>query len=322
MKYLLSFGASALFLAVSAGAALSQQYPTKPIRHIVGFPPGGSTDLVARLVASKLTEALGQQVVVDNRAGAGGSIAATIVATAAPDGYTLYHAGITMAINPALRKNLPYDTLKDFAPITLLVKMPTVLLVHPSLPAKSIADFVAYAKAAPGKMSYGSSGAGAAPHLAMELFKKQTGINVVHIPYKGSAPAITDLMGGQISVMFDNLPATLPQIRSGKVRALAVGTTRRSPQLPEVPTISETVLPGFEVPVWYGMFTQAAVPRPIVDKLNATVVKILGMPDVQRRLAEIGVDPAPMTSAEFGAFLKSETVKWAAAVKDAGMTAE
>jgi tripartite-type tricarboxylate transporter receptor subunit TctC len=261
-------------------------------------------------------------VVVDNRAGAGGSIAATIAATAAPDGYTLYHAGITMAINPALRKNLPYDTLKDFAPITLLVKMPTVLLVHPSLPAKSIADFVAYAQAAPGKISYGSSGAGAAPHLAMELFKKQTGINVVHIPYKGSAPAITDLMGGQISVMFDNLPATLPQIRSGKVRALAVGTTRRSPQLPEVPTISETVLPGFEVPVWYGMFTQAAVPRPIVDKLNATVVKILGMPDVQRRLAEIGVDPAPMTSAEFGAFLKSETVKWAAAVKDAGMTAE
>lgn len=322
MKHLLSFGVSALLLAVSAGAALSQQYPTKPIRHIVGFPPGGSTDLVARLVASKLTEALGQQVVVDNRAGAGGTIAATIVATAAPDGYTLYHAGITMAINPALRKNLPYDVLKDFAPITLLVKMPTVLLVHPSLPVKSIADFVAYAKAAPGKISYGSSGAGAAPHLAMELFRKQTGINVVHIPYKGSAPAITDLMGGQISAMFDNLPATLPQIRSGKVRALAVGTTRRSPQLPEVPTISETVLPGFEVPVWYGMFTQAAVPRPIVDKLNATVVKILGMPDVQRRLAEIGVDPAPMTSAEFGAFLKSETVKWAAAVKDAGMTAE
>lgn len=311
-----------LLPATTASIAQSQVYPTKPIRHIVGFPPGGSTDLVARMVAAKLTEEFGQQVVVDNRPGAGGSVAASIVARAAPDGYTLYHAGITMAINPALRKNLPYDTLRDFSPITLLAKLPTVLLVHPTLPVKTIKDFVAYAKAAPGKVNYGSSGAGAAPHLAMELFKKQAGIDIVHIPYKGSAPALNDLMGGNISAMFDNLPATLPHVRAGKARALAVGTIKRSAQLPEVPTISESVIPGYEVTVWYGMFTQAAVPKPIVDKLNATVVKILGMPDVQRRLADIGADPSPLTSAEFGAFLRAETTKWAAVIKDAKIVVE
>lgn len=308
-------------VAVQAAEAIGK-YPSKPIRHIVGFPPGGSTDLVARMVAGKLTETFGQQVVVDNRPGAGGSTAAALVARAAPDGYTTYHAGITMAINPALRRDLPYDVLKDFAPITLLAKMPTILLVHPAMPARTIQEFVAYAKANPGRVNYGSSGAGAAPHLAMELFKRQVGINVVHVPYKGSAPALTDLMGGQINAMFDNMAATVTAVTSGKVRALAVGSSRRSPQLPDVPTIAETVLPGFEVTVWYGMFTQAAVPRPIVEKLNAAVVKALNMPEVQARFADVGVEASPMTSAAFSAFLKSEVEKWGAAVKDAGMTAD
>jgi tripartite-type tricarboxylate transporter receptor subunit TctC len=312
---------SILFLANTCGAQ-STAYPTKPIRYIVGFPSGGSTDLVARLVAGKLSEAFGLQVVVDNRPGAGGSVAATVVARAAPDGYTLYHAGITMAINPALRKNLPYDTFKDFAPITLHVKLPTVLLVNSGVPVKTIQDLIAYAKASPGKINYGSSGAGAAPHLAMELLKKQTGIDMMHIPYKGSAPAINDLMGGRITAMFDNLPATLIHVKGGKVRALAVGSAQRSPELPDVPTISETVIPGFEVTVWYGMFTQAAVSKQIIEKLNTSVVKILGMSDVRRQLADIGAEPSPMTPTQFGAFLKSETVKWATAVKDAGLTAE
>lgn len=312
----------ALLVAINAGGAMAQEYPVRPIRHIVGFTPGGSTDLVARIVAGKLTEAFGQQVVVDNRPGAGGTIAATTVSRAAPDGYTLYHAGITMAINPALRPGLPYHPLRDFTPITLLVKLPTVLLVHPAMPAKTLKEFVAHARANPGKLQYGSSGVGAAPHLAMELLKKTAGIDLLHVPYKGSAPAMADLFSGQITSMFDNLPGAITQIKAGKVRALALGTPTRSAEVPDVPTIAESGYPGFEVTVWFGMFGPAGMPRAITTKLNSTVAAILDMPDVKRRLAEIGAVPSPLTSEQFAAFVKSEVAKWAAVIRDAGIKAD
>lgn len=302
-------------------SAHAQAFPYKPIRYVVGFAPGGSTDLVARLVASKLTELLGQQVIVDNRAGAGGTLAAETVVRAAPDGYTLYHAGITQAINPALRKNLTYNPLQDFATVSLLVKLPSVFVVHPAVPARTVAEFVAHAKANPGKINYGSSGVGAAPHLAMELLKRMTGIDVVHVPYKGSAPALTDLLGGQIPSMFDNLPACLPHIKAGRVRALGVGSAGRSAQIPDVPAINESV-PGFEVTVWYGMFAPAGTPAAIVAKLNQQVGKVLAAPEVLRRLGENSADAAPTTPEGFSAFLKSETTRWAKVIKEAGITAD
>ena len=314
---------AACFLLLSAHPAIAaESYPVRPIRHIVGFAPGGSTDLVARIMAGKLTEVLGQQVIVDNRPGAGGSIAASTVAKAAPDGYTTYHAGITMAINPALRKDLPYHPLRDFTPISLVVKLPTVLMVPASAPTKSIKAFVANAKVNAGELNYASSGAGAAPHLAMELFKKMAGIQLTHVPYKGSAPALNDMMAGNVSSMFDNLPAALTQIKAGRVRALGVGTLERSAQIPDVPTIAESGYPGFEVTVWYGMFAPAGLPRPVLTKLNSGVVAILKMPDVQKRLEELSAVPSPMTPEQFSAFLKSEVARWAAVVKEAGITVE
>jgi tripartite-type tricarboxylate transporter receptor subunit TctC len=227
-----------------------------------------------------------------------------------------------MAINPALRKDLPYHPLKDFTPISLVVKLPTVLMVTASAPAKSVKDFVAHAKANTGKLNYASSGAGAAPHLAMELFKKMAGIQLSHVPYKGSAPALNDMMAGNIYCMFDNLPAALSQIKAGRVRALGVGTLERSGQLPDVPTIAESGYRDFEVTVWYGMFAPAGLPRPILTKLNSNIGAILRMPDVQKRLEDLSAVPSPMTPEQFSAFLKSEVVRWAVVVKEAGITVE
>jgi tripartite-type tricarboxylate transporter receptor subunit TctC len=313
--------ASLVLLGVYPALA-AEAYPVRPIRHIVGFAPGGSTDLVARIMAGKLTEALGQQVIVDNRPGAGGSIAASMVAKAAPDGYTTYHAGITMAINPALRKDLPYHPLRDFTPISLVAKLPTVLMVNASAPPKTVKEFVAHARANPGKLNYASSGAGAAPHLAMELFKKMAGIQLTHVPYKGSAPALNDLMAGNVYCMFDNLPAALSQIKAGRVRALAVGTLQRSNQIPDVPTIAESGYPDFEVTVWYGMFAPAGLPKPVLTKLNSNVQAILRMPDVQKRFEELSAVPSPMTPEQFSAFLKSEVARWATVIREAGITVE
>lgn len=318
MKIVLSLLASVL----TAGPLLAQNYPGKPIRCIVGFPPGGSTDLIARTVAGKLTELIGQQVIVENRPGAGGSIAGEIAARATPDGYTLMHAGITMAINPALRSNLPYVPLRDFAPVSQLTNLPNVLVVHPSFPAKTVADFIAMARAQPGKISYGSSGVGAAPHLSMELFKKRAGVNIVHVPYKGSAQALTELLGGQIPSMFDNLPAILPHIKAGRVRALAVPSVIRNPQLPDVPTFVEAGIVDFVVNGWLGMFAPAATPREVIAILNAHVVKTLQAADTQKRLAEHGAETAPSTPAEFGALLKSETARWAQVIRDVGVPSE
>ncbi len=306
----------------AAGATFAQQFPIRPIRYIVGFPPGGSTDLIARTAATKLTELIGQQVIVENRPGAGGSIAAEVAARATPDGYTLMHAGMTMAINPALRKNLPYVPLRDFAPVSRLTNLPNVMIVSNTFPAKTVQEFIAHAKANPGKISYGSPGVGAVPHLSMELFKKLAGVDIVHVPYKGSAQALTDLLGGQIPVIFDNLPANLPHIKAGRIRALGIPSAKRNPQLPEVPTFIESGVAGFEVNGWLGMFAPAATPREVIAILNAHVVKALNAPDTVKRLAEAGAEAAPSTPAEFGALLKSETVRWAQVIRDAGVPAE
>lgn len=323
MKTSLLAVATALVLA-SIGAAQSQDYPNRPLRNIVPFPPGGGVDTVTRIVAAKLSEVLGQQIVVDNRSGgAGGTVGAAAAAKATPDGYTVLTCQIAShAISPALYKKLPYDHLKDFVPISRLGTTPNVLSVHPSVPVKSVGEFIAYAKASPGKINYGSPGVGTSPHLTMELFKMTTGIDLVNVPYKGGAPALIDLLGGRTVVMFANLPEHLPSVKAGKLRALGVSSAKRSPQLPEVPTVAESGVPGFEVTVWYGMCAPAGVPKGIVAKLNAAVVKTLNLPEVKERLAQNSIEAGSSTPEEFAAFIRSETAKWAKVVKDAGVTAE
>jgi tripartite-type tricarboxylate transporter receptor subunit TctC len=308
-----------LALSLSVGTGHTQAYPAKPVRLLIGPAAGGPTDALVRVVAAKLSEMWDQQIVVENRPGAGNTIAPTIAAKAPPDGYTLTQCGISDAIAPALYQKLSYDLLRDFAPISLLGTTPNILVVHPAIPAKSVQEFVAYAKANPGKVDYGSTGVGISTHLSMELFKTMTGINLVHVPYKGATLLYTDLIAGRVSAAFGNLPGHVENVRIGRVRALGVSTLKRSMRLPEVPTIAESGVPGFDVTVWYGLCTPAAVPKPILTKLNTDVVKALGMPELQRRLEQLGVDPGPTTSQQFAAFIKSETAMWAKVVKDAGI---
>ena len=314
--------AAALALA-SIGAAHSQAYPNKPIRLVVGLPAGGGADTLTRIVAAKLSETMAQQVLVENRVGSGGLIAADAAAKSTPDGYTLLFGSTSYnAIFASFYKKLPYDPVKDFAPISLVATLPNVLVVNLSLPAKSVSEFIAYAKANPGKISYASSGSGSTLHLSMEMLKSMTGIDVVHVPYKGGVLALGDLLSGQIQAMFEILPTDLPYIKAGRVRALAVTTAKRSAQLPDVPTMAEAGVPGFEVTVWYAMFAPAGVPIPIIAKLNADVVKVLNMPDVKERFAQQGADASPSTPEQLVAFQKSEITKWAKVVKESGATAE
>lgn len=313
---------AAIFATALATAAVAQEYPAKPVRFVVGLAPGGGADIVARIVAAKLSEVWGQQVVVENRTGAGGAIATDLVAKTAPDGYTLLLCNMaTHAIGPALHRKLPYDHIRDFAPVSILGTTPNILAIHPSMPAKTVKEFIALARANPGKINYGSSGVGTALHLTMELFRTMTGIHVVHVPYKGGSAAAADLLGGQIGAMFANLPTQLQNMRAGKVRALGLTSAKRHSLVPEVPTISETV-PGFEVTVWQGMCAPAGIAKSILMKLNTDVVKALNQSDVQRRLADTGVDSAPSSPDQFAALIKSETAKWAKAVRDSGATAE
>ncbi len=307
----------------ASGVACSQDYPSRPLRNIVSYPPGGGVDVGARIVATRLGDIMGQMVVVDNRPGAGGNIGAEIAARATPDGYTLFTCQIAShAISPALYKKLPYDPIKDFAPISLVGMTPNVLVVHPSLPPKSVTEFIAYAKANPGKLNFGSSGVGASPHLTMELFKSTTSINLVHVPYKGGALALSDLLGGHVTVMFDNLPGQLQVIKTAKVRALGVTSAKRAEQLPDVPTISEAGVPGFEVTVWYGLCVPATVPRRIIAKLNAFVVRTLHLPDVRERLEQASIQPSPSSPEQFAAYIDSEAAKWAKVIKGAGLSAD
>ena len=306
------------FVADSGSASV---FPNHPIRLLVGLPPGGSTDAIARIVASKLGDALGQHVVVDNRTGASGLIASEIAARAPADGHTLlFGASFYSEVYASLERRLPYDPVRDFAPISLVTKVPNVLIVHPALPVRTVADFIAYAKSRPGKLNYASSGNGSSAHLSMELLKKQVGIDVVHVPYKGAPQALVDLLAGEIGVMFGNVPSQIPHLKSGKTRALAVTGAIRNFQLPDVPTMIEAGVPDFEITVWYGVFTPARVPPAILSVLNSALIQSLAAPDVRQRMAVQGAEPTPTTRDEFAAFQKAEVAKWAKVVKDWGTT--
>jgi tripartite-type tricarboxylate transporter receptor subunit TctC len=298
-------------VAAHALPALAQSYPAKPIRVIVHFPPGGPTDLVARALGQKLTEAWGQQVVIDNRPGANGIVGVEAVVRAQPDGYTLLFAtGGSMSISPAVTTKLPYNVFTDLAPISLVVINPQILVVHPSLPAASVRELVKLARSKPGQLNYASVGPGSPNHLGMELLKHMTGIDMVHIPYKGTAPAVTDLLGGQVSLMFNSMPSVLPHVRSGRLRGIAVGSAKRSPAAPDIPTVAEAGVPGFQYVTWYGLFAPAATPKDLVAKLNAEVVRALSDKDVARKLLNEGAEPAPGTPEALAKYMRSEHEQW------------
>ena len=307
----------AIAAALLSTAALAQTYPAKTVRIIVGYPPGGPTDVIARTVAQKLTIALGQQVIVDNRPGASGMIGAEQVVKAAPDGYTLLTVPITYAVTPSVYPKMPYDAEKDLAPVALVASSPFILVVHPTLPVKTVKELIALAKSRPGQINYASASTGGMPHLAGELFNMMTGVKLTHIPYKGAAPATVDLLAGQVSLMFNNMLSAMPLVKANKLRAVAVTSLKRSAAIPELPTIAETVK-GFEASGWYGAFAPAATPKDIIAKLNAEINKLMRLPDVAQRLAGDGVEAASMTPAEFGAYLHSEIAKWGRVVQISG----
>jgi tripartite-type tricarboxylate transporter receptor subunit TctC len=311
-----ALGALALVLA---GGAWAQAYPTKPIRLVVPFPAAGTTDILAREVAQRLSVSFGQSVVVDNRPGAAGNIGSDIVAKSAPDGYTLLMGTVgTHAINPSLYAKMPYNHVKDFVPIVLVAGVPNILEVTPSLPVNSVADLIKLAKEKPGQLNFASSGSGTSIHLSGELFKTMTGVDMMHVPYKGSAPALTDLMGGQVQLMFDNLPSSLAQIKAGKLRAIAVTSAQRSPALPNIPTIAESGLPGFEASSWFGLLAPAGTPAAIVARINADVNQWLQTAEAKEKLLAQGAIPAGGTPEQFGAHIRAETEKWAKVVKVSG----
>src|SRR4051794_17732645 len=307
-----------LGIPASLAPARAEDYPTRPVRWIVAYPPGGSTDVVARIMAEYLSRKLGQQFLIDNRPGAGNNIGTDMVAKAAPDGYTLLLVNPANAINATLYKKLPFVFVRDIAPVAGFIRVPNVMEVNPQVPAKAVGEFIAYAKANPGKINMASSGLGTSIHLSGELFMAMTGIKMTHVPYRGSAPALTDLIGGQVQVMFDNLPSSIEHIRAGKLRALAVTTERRSAALPDVPTVAETV-PGYEASAWFGMGAPKGTPRPIIDKLNAAINAALNDPEMQRKLADLGGTPIPGTPEDFGNLIAEETAKWRKVIESAGI---
>lgn len=314
--------ASAVLFCVGVSAH-AQTYPAKPIRMVIPFPAGGTTDITARIAAQKLSEALGQQVVPDNRPGASGNIGAEQVAKAAPDGYTLVTLpGSTLTIHPALYPKLPFDPLKDFAPVTILAAVPNLLVVHPSLPVRNVKELIALAKSRPGQLNYASTGAGQSTHLSMELLKTMSATTITHVPYKGSAPALTDMLGGHVPMMFDNMPSVLPHVKAAKLRAIGVSTMKRAPVAPDIPTVAESGLPGFEVSVWFSVLAPANTPRDIVDRLNRVLVKALHSADVRERLATQGAEAIGNTPEDFIAVMKRDLTKWAKVVKDARITLE
>ena len=310
----------AVSLFAASLAAPAQPYPSRPVRFVAPFPPGGAVDIVTRIVAAALSETLGQPVVVENRSGAGGTVGADAAAKAPPDGYTLLSGGIaTHGIAPALYSKLSYDAVRDFSPLSMIGTTPNVLVVNPSFPARTVAEFVAQAKAAPGKINYGSPGVGTSPQLTMELFKHLTGIDLVHIPYKGAAPALADLLAGQFPAMFDNLPGQMAMIRAGRVRVLGVSSSVRHPSIPDVPTIAESGLPGFDVVVWYAVFVVGTPPKDALARLTAATFKAVNSPDTLRRLSEQGVDPGASNPEQLAERVRSELAKWTKVVKDAGL---
>jgi len=310
---------AAIALALLATLANAQAWPSKPIKWVVPFAPGGTTDILARTVGEKLALALGQPVIIENKPGAGGGVGAEFTAKSAPDGYTIMGGTIsTHAINASLYKSLPYDPLKDFVAITLIARVPNMLVINPSVPAKDVKELIALLKANPGKYSFASSGNGTSQHLSGELFKSMSGTDMQHIPYKGSPPALQDVVGGQVTMTFDNITTAWPLAKAGKLRALAVTTAKRSSVAPDVPTLAESGLPGFEVGSWQGVFAPAGTPPEIVKRLNAEIVKVLNMPDVREKLSGLGAEIVADSPEEFSALVKAEVAKWADVVKKSG----
>ncbi len=307
-------------LAQTASGSAAQGWPSRPIRFIVPFPPGGGTDVNARMIAPRLTTALGQQVLVENRAGAGGMVGAEFVAKSAPDGYIMGIITIgPVAINPSLYAKMPYDPAKDLAPVTITGEVPNGLVVHPTLPAKNLQELIALAKQRPRELNFGSSGAGAGDHLAGEMLNVMAGIRMTHVPYKGGPPAMVDLMAGNIQLIFATLASGMPYIRAGKVRTLAIAGGNRFALLPDVPTVAEAGVPGFAVNNWAGIFVAGGTPRPIIERLNSEIVKALAPQDVRQKLLEMGLVSATNTPEQFASYIQSETVKWAKVVKDANI---
>ena len=320
MNNLISRLLALLLLVMAAGA--NAQYPAKPIRMIVTYPPGGGADTMARIIAPKLSERLGQQVVVENKAGASGQIGADLVAKAPADGYTILLDATAYSVNPSLYPKLPYDPIKDFAPITILIRVPNILVVTSGFAPKSVQELIALAKSKSGQLSYASSGNGSAQHLAAELFKVGAGVDIVHIPYKGGAPAIADVMGGQVPMFFGNMSSALPHVKSGRVRALAVTGGKRSANVPELPTIAESGVPGYEVYEWNGLFAPAGTPAAIIARLQSEIARIVQLPDVSEKLAALGAEAGAYTPPEAAGFLNAEIAMWAMVVKQANIKVE
>jgi len=319
-QFLQLLGAAVALPAVPC-IAIAQAYPSRPVRLIIGYPPGGSADITARLIAQWLSERLGQPFVIENRPGAGTNLATEAAVRAAPDGYTLFLVAPANAINATLYEKLNFNFLRDITPVAGLIRFPNVVVVNPSVPVKTIPEFIAYAKAHPGKLNMASSGNGSTIHMSGELFKMMTGVDLVHVPYRGGAPALTDLLGGQVQVMFDNLPTSAEYVKSGKLRGLAVTSTERSEVLPDLPTVNESV-PGYEASAWYGLGVPKETPVEIIDKLNKAVNAILADPASKARFAELGASLIPGSPADFGKFVAEETGKWAKVVKFCGAKAD
>jgi tripartite-type tricarboxylate transporter receptor subunit TctC len=308
---------------LGAATVAAQSYPTRPIRMVVAYPPGGGTDIVGRMMAQRFTEQLGQNVVVDNRGGATGNIGTELVARSAPDGYTLLMGNVAPnAINVSLFKSLPYDPVKDFAPVSLVAATPNVLVVHPALPVNTVKELIALARAKPGALNFPSAGIGSSSHLAGELLKSLAKIDMVHVPYKGGGPALTDLLAGQMQLMFATMPAAMPHVKAGKLRAVAVTTAKRSQTLRELPTVAEEGVAGYEASTWYGLLAPAGTPQPVVERLHQETVKALAGAELRERLAAQGFEPVGGSPAEFTAYIKSEIAKWGRVIREAGIRAE
>jgi tripartite-type tricarboxylate transporter receptor subunit TctC len=322
MGFHVSKACAVVALAISA-AAHAQVYPSKPIRMIVAYPPGGGTDIVGRMVAQKLGEALGQNVVIENRGGASGNIGTEIAARAAPDGYTVLMGNVAPnAINVSLFRSLPFDPVADFAPVSLVASTPNILVVHPSTPARTVKEVIALARARPGTLNFASAGVGSSSHLAGELFRVLAGADIVHVPYKGAGPAMVDVLSGQVQLYFATMPAAMPHVKSGKLVPIAVTSARRSPALPELPTIAESGVAGYEASTWYGLLAPAHTPGPAVARLHEGILKILGEAELRERLTDQGFEPVGDSPQEFAAYIRSEIAKWGKVIRDAGIRSE
>jgi tripartite-type tricarboxylate transporter receptor subunit TctC len=321
-KYIIKAVSAVGLILCAFNATASDHYPSKPIKWVVPFPPGGAMDVMARTLGEKLAQSMKQPVVVENRPGAGGAIGSGIVAKSDPDGYTMMIVSIGHAVNPSLYSKLSYDATRDFEPVSLVGIVPNILVVNPSVKASNVKELIALAKAEPGKLTYASAGNGTTVHLAAELFNSMAGVDVLHVPYKGSAPAVTDLMGGQVNMMFDSVSSAKPYVESGKLKALAVTTGKRSSVFPNVPTIAESGIPGYELSGWYAVFVPAKTPKPIVDRLNGELIKALKQNDVRARFTQIGAEPVGSSPQELANTLKTETVRWSKVVRERNIKAD